>query len=318
MQQQLNLVAEGVKIPENVNRHLEMFHEHQEQTLRIHEQYLREQSQQSHSALQVNLNEAGLNQQGVEARPIVQAQTVRQASNPVVTQDPLSASPTNEVPVSTTSSTGGSRALSTDQMSDAVMGIVSEKTGYPSEMLALSMDLEADLGIDSIKRVEILGSLQDRLPNLPEVQGEDLAELRSLGQIVSHLEKLTHSAAGASSSAGAPSPTPPPPHDKTTESTGASDPASALLSVITEKTGYPAEMLEFSMDMEADLGIDSIKRVEIMWAIQERFPELPQLTGSELGELRTLQQIVDFMKQLMQGGGNGNDSAPIDRNCSMM
>ena len=41
-----------------------------------------------------------------------------------------------------------------------MMAIVSEKTGYPQEMLELSMDMESDLGIDSIKRVEILGSVQ--------------------------------------------------------------------------------------------------------------------------------------------------------------
>merc|ERR1712098_556327 len=108
--------------------------------------------------------------------PTVQAQTVRQVSNPVVTQDQVSPSPTNGVPVSATSSTGGSRALGNGKISDAVMGTVSEKTGYPSGMLELSMDLEADLGIDSIKRVEILGSLQDQLPGLPEIRGEDLAE----------------------------------------------------------------------------------------------------------------------------------------------
>ena len=39
-----------------------------------------------------------------------------------------------------------------------------------------------------------------------------------------------------------------------------------LLEVVSEKTGYPAEMLELGMDMEADLGIDSIKRVEIFGA----------------------------------------------------
>ena len=40
--------------------------------------------------------------------------------------------------------------------------VVSEKTGLPHvEMLELSMDMESDLGIDSIKRVEILGAMQD-------------------------------------------------------------------------------------------------------------------------------------------------------------
>ena len=57
-------------------------------------------------------------------------------------------------------------------------------------------------------------------------------------------------------------------------------------------------MLELSMDMEADLGIDSIKRVEIMWALQEQLPHLPQVSGSEIGELRTLMEIVDHLSSL--------------------
>ena len=189
--------------------------------------------------------------------------------------------------------------------------IVSDKTGYPVEMLDQSMDMEADLGIDSIKRVEILGSLQDQLPGFPEIRGEDLAELRSLGQILSHLQTLTPQVD--------PSTTQGQPQTKDfTEIAGSpqnsfdsSGPAQALLNVIAEKTGYPAEMLELSMDMEADLGIDSIKRVEIMWALQEQFPELPQIGGGDMAELRTLQQIVEFLGQLLEGGGNGHDKAPL-------
>jgi phosphomannomutase len=40
------------------------------------------------------------------------------------------------------------------------------------------MDMEADLGIDSIKRVEILGAVQEAIPGLPELNPADLAELR--------------------------------------------------------------------------------------------------------------------------------------------
>jgi NAD(P)-dependent dehydrogenase (short-subunit alcohol dehydrogenase family)/acyl carrier protein len=72
--------------------------------------------------------------------------------------------------------------------------------------------------------------------------------------------------------------------------------AGVLLSVVSEKTGYPAEMLELSMDMEADLGIDSIKRVEILGAIRTQFTELPPFKAEDLAELRTLQQIVDYMR----------------------
>jgi Phosphopantetheine attachment site. len=57
-------------------------------------------------------------------------------------------------------------------------------------------------------------------------------------------------------------------------------------------------MLEMSMDLEADLAFDSIKRVEIMWAFQEKFLNLPQISNSEMGELRTLQQIADHLQNL--------------------
>ena len=70
-----------------------------------------------------------------------------------------------------------------------------------------------------------------------------------------------------------------------------------LLTVISEKTGYPTEMLELSMDMEADLGIDSIKRVEIFGAMTEDYPEVNGINPNDLTELRTLQQIVDYLAQ---------------------
>ena len=54
------------------------------------------------------------------------------------------------------------------------------------------------------------------------------------------------------------------------------DIGSEFFSIVSEKTGYPVEMIEKNMDMEADLGIDSIKRVEIMWAIQETLTQIPQ------------------------------------------
>ena len=72
------------------------------------------------------------------------------------------------------------------------------------------------------------------------------------------------------------------------------------------------------MSLEGDLGIDSIKRVEIMWAIQEKFPELPPINNAEVAELRTLQQITDHLqanlsKAPINGGeatnGSGEDSS---------
>jgi NAD(P)-dependent dehydrogenase (short-subunit alcohol dehydrogenase family)/acyl carrier protein len=67
------------------------------------------------------------------------------------------------------------------------------------------------------------------------------------------------------------------------------------LEAIAEKTGYPVEMLELEMALDTDLGIDSIKRVEILSVLQERLPGAPAIKPEHLGTLQTVGQIVDFL-----------------------
>jgi acyl carrier protein len=55
------------------------------------------------------------------------------------------------------------RAVSAEQLVSSLIEIISERTGYPPEMLDPTLDLEADLGIDSIKRVEVLNSFRKLL-----------------------------------------------------------------------------------------------------------------------------------------------------------
>ena len=174
-------------------------------------------------------------------------------------------------PVATTAASAPAPAPG---VSKALLEVVADKTGYPVEMLNLEMDLEADLGIDSIKRVEILAAIEEKVPGLPKVASDQMGSLRTLGQIVSAFGAVA--AAPAAPAASAPAP-------------GVSK---ALLEVVAEKTGYPMEMLNLEMDLEADLGIDSIKRVEILAAIEEKVPGLPKVASDQMGSLRTLGQIV--------------------------
>jgi acyl transferase domain-containing protein len=164
-----------------------------------------------------------------------------------------------------------------------LLAVIAEKTGYPLEMLELDMALDADLGIDSIKRVEIFAALQSELPNAPAVRPEQLGSLQTLGQIVHYLVAVNTT-----------TPAPPPAAVKN-EQVDRTTVAQALLSVIADKTGYPLEMLELDMALDADLGIDSIKRVEILSALQERLPAAPAIRPEHLGTLQTVGQIVDFL-----------------------
>ncbi|MGW0783308.1 SDR family NAD(P)-dependent oxidoreductase [Streptomyces sp. NPDC002913] len=68
-----------------------------------------------------------------------------------------------------------------------------------------------------------------------------------------------------------------------------------LISVVARLTGYPADMLDMDMELEADLGVDSIKRVEILSAVRRQVGDLGAGDVGHLGKLRTLREIVDAL-----------------------
>ena len=157
--------------------------------------------------------------------------------------------------------------------------VVADKTGYPPAMVDPGLDLEADLGVDSIKRVQVLGAVQERYPQLPAIGPESMAELRTLDQIVAHL------------AADIP-PAPTPSNPDAVPGFDAAALRSVLVEVVADKTGYPPAMVDPGLDLEADLGVDSIKRVQVLGAVQERYPQLPAIGPESMAELRTLDQIV--------------------------
>jgi len=175
-----------------------------------------------------------------------------------------------------------------EKVSATLLDVVSRLTGYPAEMLNMDMDIEADLGIDSIKRVEILSTLEEEMPGLPSVGPEMMGSLKTLGQIVTYLADAAP--AGAQPAAAAQVAVTAPSADA-----ARGDILSTLLGVVSELTGYPAEMLQPDMDIESDLGIDSIKRVEILSTLEEKMPGLPSVGPEMMGSLKTLGQITDYL-----------------------
>jgi NAD(P)-dependent dehydrogenase (short-subunit alcohol dehydrogenase family)/acyl carrier protein len=178
-----------------------------------------------------------------------------------------------------------------------LLSVVSNLTGYPEEMLALDMDIESDLGIDSIKRVEILSTLEQAVPGLPPIQPEIMGRLKTLGQILAHLSDTPLDSplpAQMAPVTGIPTSAPPPAAAKALEET--------LLSVVSRLTGYPVEMLALDMDIESDLGIDSIKRVEILSTLEDAMPGLPSIEPEAMGRLKTLGQILQHLLSSPEAG----------------
>lgn len=188
------------------------------------------------------------------------------------------------------------------ELTKRLLTIVSERTGYPPEMLDLKLDLEADLGIDSIKRVEILGTFQQSFAEMGINAGEGLMEglsgLRTLQAVVDRIVEQIGAESSASAifaERGG---------DSKTAAPGREELTARLLATVSDRTGYPPDMLDVDADMEADLGIDSIKRVEILGNFQQSLSDLGQPSHEgmieRLAGMHTLRGIVDCVLEVSE------------------
>ncbi|AZA54638.1 type I polyketide synthase [Chryseobacterium sp. G0201] len=205
----------------------------------------------------------------------------------------------------------------TNDIKTLLLQVVSDKTGYPHEMLGMEMDLEADLSIDSIKRVEIIGTLKAELGSFSSNTSnedsimEQLAGIKTLNGLVSWLTEYS----GATN---------------TVEKVGVIETATsttqnhtafslkelqnAILNIVSEKTGYPKEMLGLDLDLEADLSIDSIKRMEIIGELKTKIgfgEDLEQADDlmEKLAAIKTLNGLASWINEM-----SGNNSPETEKN----
>ncbi|TCP63426.1 polyketide-type polyunsaturated fatty acid synthase PfaA [Rhodovulum bhavnagarense] len=108
------------------------------------------------------------------------------APSPATVDDPPSPSVSSQ-----STPTGDDTELDKETVIARFLSVVAEKTGYPEDTLDPDQAMEADLGVDSIKRMEILGALQKVLPaGLAEpmrAEMDVIAQLPSIREIVEHV-----------------------------------------------------------------------------------------------------------------------------------
>ena len=64
--------------------------------------------------------------------------------------------------------------------------------------------------------------------------------------------------------------------------------------MIAEKTGYPKDMLELDLDMEADLGIDTVKQAELFAAIREHY-NIARKENLSLKDYPTIRHCIKYV-----------------------
>ncbi len=223
------------------------------------------------------------------------------ADSPVA-PEPSVATPVTETAVvaATDNTASNNSSVSASELESYLINFVVEQTGYPEDMVDLDADLEGDLGIDSIKKAQLLGELNEMFHfadmSSSETSSMSLDDFPTLRAIRDYMvKKLSGSAAVAkadnSSLSGI---------DNGAENSSASsinalskkDLKEYLINYIVEQTGYPQNSIDFNSDLDLDLGIDSIKKVQLFGTIAETFGVFP-LADASLEDFKTLNQVYD-------------------------
>ena len=184
-------------------------------------------------------------------------------------------------------------------MKQRVLALVAEKTGYPIDMLDLDLDLEADLGVDTVKQAEVFATVREAY-GIAREESLKLRDFPTLAHVIRFVHERRPDLFGAAQPSlatqvvkaepepaeVAPQPQAPPDGDV--------DPVKErILALVVEKTGYPKDMLDLDLDLEADLGIDTVKQAEMFAAVRETY-NIPRDENLKLRDFPTLAHVIRF------------------------
>jgi len=198
-------------------------------------------------------------------------------------------------------------AVPGDELTDCVVGIVSKLTGYSPDLLDVDLDLEADLGVDTVKQAEIFAAIRQHY-GVARDESLRLRDFPTLSHVVSWIRDKT-GAPAPTTPAEAPAAEPTPAPTPTPLAAAGDELAETVLRTVTELTGYPPELLDVDLDLEADLGIDTVKQTEIFAAIREHYG-VARDDSLKLRDFPTLTHVVAWIRE--KTGTPAPEAAPAE------
>jgi len=188
-----------------------------------------------------------------------------------------------------------------ESVKEKVLALVAEKTGYPVDMLELDLDLEADLGVDTVKQAEVFATVREfyGIPRDDKIRLRDFPTLAHVIRFVDERRtasepKPPSASVGPSAEVIAPKPAQAAGGVPTSPLTNSDPVKERILALVVEKTGYPPDMLDLDLDLEADLGVDTVKQAEMFAAIREIY-QIPRDENRKLRDYPTLAHVIRFV-----------------------
>jgi len=254
-------------------------------------------------------------------------------ANPVIDRSPtVPASTAQQLASAQQLATVSSGGMSDAQLRSFLLDLVIELTGYAPDVVEFDADLEAHLGIDSIKKAQILGEMGVWLGLTVRPDGLRFDSVRTLDDAIQLLRQLAESEAEVRTSAGVVETSPVEEdqwepvaefHDVRANSmrVKSSNHVSGrallppdeqlddlLIEYVVDQTGYDRSVVDLDADLEADLGLDSIKLAQLIGQMRDQF-SLESLTLESIGQrrFRTLRSIREFLVQHASDSSQSDD-----------
>ncbi len=188
------------------------------------------------------------------------------------------------------------QAFQLEQIKAYILELVSEKTGYPQEMLDMDLDLEADLGVDTVKQAELFAAVREHYA-IPRRENLRLSDYNTLAKVVQFAGEALAVPAGAVEESPVLNPNP---EQEAVQTLSEENIRTWILTQVSEKTGYPVEMLEPELDLEADLGVDTVKQAELFAQVREHYA-IPRREDLRLSDYNTLARVIQFVQESLAG-----------------
>jgi len=181
------------------------------------------------------------------------------------------------------------------EVTKEIKAIIAEQTGYSVDVLETDLDLEADLGIDTVKQVDIFGKISAKF-NLEVPEDLKLSEYNTIEKLSNYLKEKIYASQVKQNKPIVEIVAAQPKQEKISvkQTINSENVIREIKNIIAEQTGYGIDVLEDNLDLEADLGIDTVKQVDIFGKISAKFNlEVPE--DLKLSEYSTIEKLCNYL-----------------------
>ena len=194
--------------------------------------------------------------------------------------------------------------LDKESVYNAIVEVLCEQTGYATDEIEPDFELEADLGIDTVKQAEIMAKVRE-IYGLEADSEFRLAEYPSLAGLTDYvMGRASQGGPVAKETAEVRESVETPSMEPVVQAGGMTLDRETvyhtLVRIVCEKSGYAADEIEADFELEADLGIDTVKQAEIMAAAREEYSLEPD-TEFRLSEYESLGKLTDYIVERAGG-----------------